>query len=545
MGVMVTPVNHGDVVHAGEEQKLEGGGDCPNDSGATQRARKTEATLSALLESSSEGIVGVDHAGRIVVTNPRVEAMFGYERDELVGQTVEVLLPESLREVHASHRQAYVAHPRSRAMGRGLDLLGRRKDGKHFPVEISLSYVELGGDNIVIALVTDITERKRLEAQILQSQKMEAIGRLAGGLTHDFNNLLTIIVGYNQMMMNRLSPLDPIRGYAEEIMKAAERASALTKQLLAFSRQQVVAPKTIQLNDVVTAMESMIQRLVGEDLELVVSLGHDLGFIRADPNQIEQVLLNLVVNARDAMPDGGVLTIETLNVELDASYVRTHLGVEQGHYVMLAVSDTGRGMDAETKNRIFEPFFTTKAPGKGTGLGLAVVYGIVKQCGGDIWVYSEPERGCSIKIYLPRYDQTGRDRVAAAPGDGALAEGTETLLVVEDDAGVRSLVKRVLEEQGFRVLEATDSDEASALCETFEGAIDLLLTDIVLPKTDGTDVARRLREKRKEMRVLFMSGYTNGTATKQRGLPADADFLQKPFTPRALVSRVRKILDAQ
>ncbi len=394
----------------------------------------------------------------------------------------------------------------------------------------------------VKGLEDEITERKRLQEQLLQSQKMEAVGRLAGGVAHDFNNLLTIINGYAQLLLERLSPEDPSRGQVQEIKNAGDRATSLTRQLLAFSRRQVLAAQVLDLNTVVVNLDKMLRRLIGEDIELVTVPGEALGRVKADPGQIEQVILNLAVNARDALPRGGKLTIETANAELDEAYAATHVPLTPGPYVMLAVSDTGHGMDRETQARIFEPFFTTKEKGKGTGLGLATVYGIVKQSGGYIWVYSEPGRGATFKIYLPRIEEavktSGPNKVdLGTPG------GSETILLVEDEASVRSLVRRTLEAKGYKVIEAGNGADALLTCSQYEGSVDLLVTDVVMPEMSGRELAERLAPFHPNMKVLFMSGYTDDAVVRHGVLEAETAFLQKPFTPDALARKVREALD--
>jgi diguanylate cyclase (GGDEF)-like protein len=395
----------------------------------------------------------------------------------------------------------------------------------------------------------DMTERKRArealrqsEEQLRQSQKMEAVGRLAGGVAHDFNNLLTAITGYSQLALNGLGDRDPVRKDIEEIRKAADRAASLTHQLLAFSRRQVLEPKVLDLNAVVADMETMLRRLIGEDIDLISILDPAAGQVTADPGQLEQVLLNLAVNARDAMPQGGKLVIETANAELDEAYAARHVAVRPGPYVMLAVSDTGHGMDAETRARVFEPFFTTKEPGKGTGLGLSTVYGIVKQSGGHIWVYSEPEHGTTFKIYLPRVEDAAETPVPHAQ-PLTPAGGAETILLVEDDGGVRSLARRVLESKGYRVLEARQGDEALAISAWYDGPIALMLTDLVMPGKGGRELARCFASVRPDMRVLYMSGYTDNAIFQQQVFDPGTAFLSKPFTPDELARKVREVLD--
>ena len=393
----------------------------------------------------------------------------------------------------------------------------------------------------VVGVATDITERTQLEEQLRQSQKLESVGRLAGGIAHDFNNMLTAINGYAELIMGRLPETDPMREEVADIKRAAEKASLLTYQLLAFSRKQILRPKTLNLNDVVSDVSKMLQRLIGEDIAIVARLEADLDPVNADPGQVAQVLMNLSVNARDAMPDGGVLTLETANVDLDADYAAAHLGVQPGRYVMLAVSDTGIGMSPDIKRRIFEPFFTTKPVGKGTGMGLATVHGIVNQSGGSLWVYSEEGHGSTFKVYLPRALEPAARTENAAPG-AALARGMETILLVEDEDMVRRLVRRTLEGCGYRILEATDGVAALDICG--DGTpIALLITDVVMPRMSGRELAGRLSASRPGLRVLFMSGYTD-TAVTQHGMLDDAtDFLQKPFTIQTLAEKVREVLD--
>jgi signal transduction histidine kinase len=393
-------------------------------------------------------------------------------------------------------------------------------------------------------------ERKRAEEALRQSeerlrqaQKMEAVGRLAGGVAHDFNNLLTVITSYSDLLLEDLGPDDPKRDDVGEIRKAAQGAAALTRQLLAFSRQQVLEPKVLDLRATVTGTEKLLQRLIGDDIRLTTALAPDLGAVKADPVQLEQIIINLAVNARDAMPTGGRLTIEAANVEMDEVYVRSHAPARPGRYVMLAMSDTGIGMDDQTKARIFEPFFTTKERGKGTGLGLATVYGIVKQAGGFIWVYSEPGRGTSFKVYLPRVDEPVEPGVArtarAEPG-----RGTETVLVVEDAAAVRMVTRQVLERYGYAVLEAPNGDTALRLAAKHHGPIHLLLTDVVMPGLSGRQLAEQLAQLRPDMKVLYVSGYGDSAVVHHGILEAGVAYLQKPFTPESLARRVRDALDA-
>ena len=501
----------------------------------------SEHMVPALLESASQAIVGVDQAGRIVLANARTEEMFGYPRAEMLGSPIELLLPESSRGKHADDRAAYFAHPRVRNMGIGLELAGRRKDGSEFPVEVSLSYIRTEDGVFAIAFVSDISQRKRLEEQLMHAQKMEAVGRLAGGVAHDFNNMLTVISGYNQMILDQLSALDPLRGYAEEVLKASDRAAALTNQLLAFSRRQIVQPRVFDVNTVLLHTEKMLRRLIGEDVELSLHLSPGAGNIKADPGHLEQAIFNLATNARDAMPKGGRITIETSSATLDDTYAKTHMGVHPGEYVMIAVSDTGHGMDVETRRRIFEPFFTTKEKGKGTGLGLATVYGIVKQAGGDIWVYSELGKGTTFKLYFPKVAEPASDlhgdRVAAP-------QGAETILVVEDEQGVRELTTKMLKRLGYNVLAAGSGAEALEIARSHTGHIALMVTDVVMPNMSGAQLAAELRHSQPDIKVVFISGYTENAISQHGVLDEGVQFLAKPFSRESLARKLREVLGA-
>jgi PAS domain S-box-containing protein len=389
----------------------------------------------------------------------------------------------------------------------------------------------------------DITERKELADQLIKAQRMEAVGILAGGLAHDFNNLLTAIMGYGEIMMMGLRKEDPFSAYINEIIKAAGRGASLTNQLLAFSRKQILQPKLINLNEVVVDMDKMLRRLIGEDIDLVTVIDQKLGSVKADPGQIEQIIMNLAVNARDAMPHGGSLTIETANVYLDQAYARSHMGVTPGLYVMLAISDAGVGMDAEIMSHIFEPFFTTKESGKGTGLGLATVYGIVQQSGGNIWVFSEPNKGTTFKIYLPRVEEAVLEPKPKAAPPTALV-GEETILVVEDDDALRDLISTALRKYGFSVLEAAHGGEALLICEREQGPIHLLVTDVVMPQISGSALSERLSSLHPEMKVLYMSGYTENAIVHHGVLDSQVNFIAKPFRLVGLLQKVREVLDS-
>jgi hypothetical protein len=467
--------------------------------------------------------------------NPAATERYGYTREEFLAMKLTDVRPEDevpslLKVLAQGAERTYSGHWRHRT-----------KDGRLFEVEVAARNITFAGRAARLVIINDVTERKLLEAQFRQAQKMEAVGTLAGGIAHDFNNLLTVISGYSYMLKESLTDDRKLAEDIGQIEQAAEKAAALTRQLLAFSRRQVLEPKTIVLNDVVRGMEKMLRRVIGEDIELITVPSPDLGLVRADPGQIEQVLMNLAVNARDAMPKGGKLVFETENVELDEAYARSHMGARTGSYVQLAVSDTGTGMDAETMSHIFEPFFTTKGMGRGTGLGLSTVYGIVKQSGGYIWAYSEPGHGTTFKIYLPLVQ--GESESKPAESREPARHGSSTVLLVEDDEAVRDLATRILRQHGYSVLPASGGAEAELLCRRFEGKIHLLVTDVVMPGMSGAKLARRLRRQRPEIRVLFISGYTDNVL--QHGiLKSNTAFLQKPFSAHSLAEKVASVLES-
>ena len=395
-----------------------------------------------------------------------------------------------------------------------------------------------------MSIVIDISERKLLEQQLRQAQKMEAIGQLAGGVAHDFNNLLSVIIGYSDILLDRAGQDAKMRSQCQEINKAGNRAASLTRQLLAFSRQQVLEPRVLNLNAVVVDTEKMLRRLIGEDIEFRTALDPTLGSVKADPGQIEQIIMNLAVNARDAMPEGGKLVIETSNAELDDSYALQHPPLSPGRYVLLAVTDTGIGMSEETKTHIFEPFFTTKEVGKGTGLGLSTVYGVVKQSGGYIWVYSELGHGSVFKVYLPRVDQSVQQ---SRPNELApeLYRGTETVLLVEDEESVRTLTRSLLEEGGYTVIEASNGTHALEIAGRYSEPIHLLLTDVVMPGMNGRALAQKMIAARPKMRVVYISGYTGSFSSHGELFDAAATLVQKPFSRATLLRKLREALDSQ
>jgi two-component system, cell cycle sensor histidine kinase and response regulator CckA len=496
-----------------------------------------------VLDASPNAIVAIDEQGRIVYVNPQVEVTFGFGHAELIGKLVEVLLPARVGERHVSHRNAFLAHPVARPMGIGLDLAGRRKDGTEFPVEISLSPVETADGMQAFATIVDISARKAAESQLLQAQKLESIGRLAGGIAHDFNNMLFAIRGYAELLaedlavepgpeFDRVGSLQSVAA----ITRAADKAAELTGQLLAFSRQQVVSPKVIALNPGIKEVEPMLRRLIGENLNLVMKLDPAAGNVMADSGHLDQILVNLVVNARDAMPDGGTVTIETGNVTFDEPYAVEHFDVTAGPYVLLAVTDTGVGMDHETRQHIFEPFFTTKQLGKGTGLGLATIYGIVRQAGGHIWLYSEPGRGSSFKLYFPRVDAPAD--AAPHPAVSMAIEGG-MVMVVEDEPAVRNMVAQLLERAGYEVIAVADGLEAITRAAS-ERPIDVLVTDVVMPNMSGIDLAEQMMDRYPLLGVILLSGYTAESLNIERVIGRGAIFVPKPITSQRLIQAVHQ-----
>jgi len=496
--------------------------------------------LSLAIEQSPASVVITDLEGNIEYVNQKFTEVTGYSKDEAIGKKPSILKSgETPEEEYRELWETITAGKEWRG-----EFCNRRKDGSLFWEFASISPIKNVDGQIThyLGVKEDITERKKLQQQLIQSQKMEAIGKLAGGVAHDFNNLLTVINGYADLLLYKLSSDDPPYKAIRQIKLAGERAASLTEQLLAFSRRQLIQPKILNLNDVVADTEKMLRRLIGEDIDLVTRLSPNLGNIKADPSQIDQVIMNLVVNARDAMPQGGKLTIETANVYLDDVYVKEHEQVQPGDYVMLAISDSGKGMDEETCSRIFEPFFTTKGPGEGTGLGLSTVYGIIKQNRGYVWVYSEPDKGTTFKIYLPRVPEESQEQ-KIAPDSRKTTSGSETILLVEDDENVREFSSRILKENGYFVLEADRGSSAIKISQQYEGTIHLLLTDVVMPEMSGRELSEHLSRLRPEMKIIYVSGYTDNAIVHHGVLDKNTHFIQKPFAPKVLLEKIREVLD--
>jgi PAS domain S-box-containing protein len=511
--------------------------------------RESEERYRTILENIEDGYYEVDLPGHFTFFNDSLCRMLGYSRDELIGMGNDRYTDQENRK---KLFQAFNSVYRTGEPVKGFDWEVIRKDGRKVYGEVSVSLIRSStGEPVGFrGIARDITERKRaekemaaLQEQLTQSQKMEAVGRLAGGIAHDFNNLLTVIKGYTQLSLLDLKENNPLWENIQEIQKATERATDLTRQLLAFSRRQILDPKVLDLNSLLRNTEKMLRRMIGEDIELVTLLSEDLGRVKIDPGQIEQVILNLAVNARDAMPSGGKLTIETANVQSDEGDALTHLGVIPGHYVRLSVSDTGVGMSQEVQEKAFDPFFTTKEKSKGTGLGLSTVHGIVTQSGGKIWVHSEPGHGTTFQIYFPTIEGE-LDTLNRKKETDSSPRGSETVLLVEDEPSVRDLANRLLKQQGYRVLVAANGEEALRLAQDATGErIHLLLTDVVLPQMSGKELADQLKIFRPDLKVLYTSGYTDYAVVHHGVLNSGTHFLQKPFSLKTLSQKVREALD--
>jgi two-component system cell cycle sensor histidine kinase/response regulator CckA len=510
----------------------------------TERKRREDdlSRLAAVVESSYDAIIGLTPEGIILTWNRGAERIFGYSAEEAIGQSILFLSPpnlpvESPTFLEKVGRADAVEH---------FETLRAKKDGTHIQIALTLSPIKNSDGQVVgvSGVARDITESKHLEEMLRKAQKMEGIGLLAGGIAHDFNNLLSVIIGYSEILLDGTHLDTKMHSQCEEIKKAGDRAASLTRQLLAFSRQQILAPKVLNLNTVVLETGKMLKRLIGEDIEFRTTLDPTLGSVKADPGQIEQVIMNLVVNARDAIPEGGKIVIETSNAELDDKYAIRHPPSIAGRYALLAVSDTGIGMDEETRSHIFEPFFTTKELGKGTGLGLSTVYGIVKQSGGFIWVYSEIGHGTIFKVYLPRVDEAVQQ---SQPCESApeLFRGTETIFLVEDEESVRTLTRTLLEEAGYTVIEASNGIQALEAAGSYSRPIHLLLTDVVMPGMNGPTLADSMLVTHPKMKALCTSGYTSTFANFSGLVDRGVRLLQKPFSRDMLLRKVREVIDSQ
>jgi len=505
---------------------------------AEERSTATSGMLQSLIDTAPQAMVVLDDAWRITRWSRGAETLFGWTAAEVLGRPAPYVPDDYLDDVRARQAHADQGH-----FGKPREVVRLSKDGRRVPVLIATAPL-LGRDGrptAHIAVYTDLSERKLLEEQLRQSQKMEAIGTLAGGIAHDFNNILTVISSYANLLLDG-RPDEKDRADLEEISTAARRATALTRQLLTFTRRDIVRLEPVNINEVVGAMESMYRRLLMTNIELVMKLDASIGLVIADVSQVEQLVMNLVVNASDAMPDGGTLIVETQSVELDNAYVQTHADVKPGPYVMLAVSDTGIGMDAATISKIFEPFFTTKPVGRGTGLGLATVYAIVKQLGGHVWVYSEPRQGAAFKIYLPRDVTHSVSKTSARAKPTAVRTGT--VLLVEDDSAVRTAVRRMLEKAGYCVLEAEDAEAGFRVAAEQAGVIDIVVTDLMMPGMSGSEFASRLAEAHPRLRVVLTSGYTDDAVVRRGLLGAAHAFLQKPFTGEQLTNVISELLES-
>jgi two-component system cell cycle sensor histidine kinase/response regulator CckA len=502
--------------------------------------RQSESSFRSMVDEAPYGIYRVGEDGRFVRVNPALQSMLGYETPTELLET-NVGTDVFRNPIDFQHLRELL-----RRVGEFKDVEAdwKRKDGTPITVRCSGRYIQDNETPCFEAFAEDVTERRVLERQLRMAAKMEAVGRLSGGIAHDFNNLLGVIIGYSQVLRRRLGPDNPLHEYAEEVEKAGQRAVSLTRQLLAFSRQQVLTPVVLDLNALISDMEKMLPRLLGEDVAVGIDLDPEIGTVKADQGQIEQVVMNLAVNARDAMPGGGKLLITTANVELDQTYARQHPGAKPGRYVMLAVKDSGMGMNAETLAHIFEPFFTTKEVGKGTGLGLATVYGVVKQSGGYVWVDSELGKGAAFQIFLPRIEETVAPKVAG-PSKVEELRGNETVLLVEDADALRKLARSFLVEHGFYVLSASNGEEAVEVARNHAGSIHLLLTDVVMPGMNGKALADHLQNTRPNLKIVYISGYTDSFIAGHGVLEEGTHLLHKPFTEDALIRKIREVLDAK
>lgn len=508
-------------------------------------SREREARLQGIMENVVDGIITMDEGGIIQTFNPAAEDLFGYSAEQIRGQSINLLMPEPMRSEHDGYVERYLRTGRGRIIDIGpREVLGQNSNGQTFPLELAVSVMKVGEERCFIGVMRDLSLRKETEARLQQAQKMEAVGQLTGGVAHDFNNLLTVILGNLETVRDNAPSGSNIADAAEIALKATFRAADLTQRLLAFSRKQTLRPEPSDANQIVSGVTDLLRRTLGEEIEIETVLAGGLWAAVIDPGQLENVLLNLAINARDAMPEGGKLTIETANSHLDRAYAEAHEEVTPGQYVVVAVTDTGTGMSPEVVERVFEPFFTTKDVGEGSGLGLSMIYGFVKQSNGHIKVYSEPGEGTTVKLYLPRSFDVPHTRRSQDPASTAHSRGDETVLVVEDDPDVREFLVATLGVLGYRVFQAEDGPQALALLDESPD-IDLLLTDVVLPGgMNGRQVADQVRERLPEVKVLFTSGYTENAIVHHGRLDEDAVLLAKPCTIHTLSETVRAVLDS-
>ncbi len=507
---------------------------------AEMALRESHALLQSVIEGTSDAVFVKDVAGRYLMMNAAAARLLGCAPENATGKSDEELIPAGMDEAHRSRELEVMASAREQTYERVVSLHGHSRT----LLTTTGPYRDARGNVIgVVAISRDVTELKRMEGQLRQAQKMEAVGQLAGGVAHDFNNLLTVINGYSNLLLNQLEPGDPDRDLIAEIRHAGERAETLTRQLLAFSRRQVLQPQLVNVNEILGNLQKMLTRVLGEDVEVQTFLDRTIAAVTVDPGQFEQVIMNLVVNARDAMPGGGLLTIETANILLDSAYAETHADASPGPHVMIAITDSGTGMDSHTMSRIFEPFFSTKDRDRGTGLGLATSYGIIRQSGGHIWVYSEPGKGSTFKVYLPCATDDDIPTPHQLPETPTQLGGHETVLVVEDDDRVRRVSSGALTRHGYRVLEAHSAESALALFRDERDHIAMVVSDIVLPRMSGLALAQEMRQLQPSLRVLYVSGYTENAFLRSGAIEPGMELLEKPFAPEELARRVRTILD--
>jgi PAS domain S-box-containing protein len=511
--------------------------------------RESEERFRSVMENANDAIFFVDSKGYIRFWNQKAEKLYGYTAEEVLGQLHSIIVPPWLREVHSRWMEKYLTGQVPEISGKIVEGIGERKDGSQFSVETSTALLKQRGETYLVAILRDITDRKKaeeerakLESQFRQSQKMESVGLLAGGIAHDFNNILTAIIGYASLLQMKMKGDDPLRPYLEQILTSSQRATSLTQSLLAFGRKQIINPRPVKANEIITRMEKLLVRLIGEDIDLKTILTDEDITVMADSGQIEQALMNLATNSRDAMPQGGHFIIETQRAVIDDDYVKTHGYGKPGEYVLISVSDSGTGMDEKTREKIFEPFFTTKEVGKGTGLGLAMVYGIIKQHNGYINCYSEPGKGTTFKIYLPMHREAAevQETMESAP---TTIGGTETILVAEDDADARKTTRNILENFGYTVLEAVDGEDAVKVFKENRDTVKLLLLDVIMPKKNGKEAYEEIRKLHSGAKALFISGYTANIIHKRGMLDQNLDFIMKPVSPTDLLRKVREVLN--